>query len=163
MPFRDFVIHFFAIGTSQITAYVQALNEAVTLRLVRELGYRLEAMDAELPDDRRAEVPPATIQIIGTAQNVIQQNATGSNINQSANIQNNPELEDLFGRLIQAVRDAETDPARLEEHLEVIATAQEEAQKQEPRRSVVRTLLCALPAAGAVSEITSLILDLITG
>lgn len=160
--FQDFVLRFFALGKgAKITHYVQALNDAISRPLVRELGYRLEALASELPQDGSAQVSPATIQIIHQATNVIQQSASGSNINQTATLTTNPEVDRLFDRLVEAVREAHPDPDEQREQLELVEAARIEATKPESKVSIVRTLLGGLAAAGSVSEITSLILDLL--
>lgn len=164
IPFQDFVLRFFALSKhAKITDYVRALNEAISRPLIRELRYRLEEMSAGLPSDGTSQVPPASIQIIHKATNVIQQSAVGSNIEQNAEIEVNPEIDRLFDQLVEAVRGVETDPAVLEEQLEIVETARTEAKQPSPKRGVIRTLLTGLTAGGAVSEITSLILDLIAG
>ena len=76
IPFQN-TIQFFHLGTSKITAYIQALNDAITHPLVRDLGYRLEEVVDQLPSDKAATVPQASIQIIHHATNVIQQSAIG--------------------------------------------------------------------------------------
>jgi len=159
---QDFTLHFFALGKgAKITHYVQALNEAIGRPLIRELGYRLETLASELPQDGNAQIPAASIQIIHQATNVIQQSASGSHITQSANLTTDPELDALFERLLFAVRESHSDPDVLREQIDVVEAARSEATKPEPRVSVVRTLLGGLAAAGSVSEITSLIIDLL--
>lgn len=157
---HHFVHCVFSLGTTKITAYIQAFNSAITERLTRELGYRLDAMI--LPEDRQAEVSPTVIQIIGSAQNVIQQSASGTNITQTASNQISSRLDEQFNRLLCEIRKIESDPTQLKDHEEIIETAREESKKSSPKRGSIRTLLNALPHAGAIAEITALILDLIS-
>jgi Helix-turn-helix domain len=105
LNFNGFVIHFFAIGSSRISDYIYALNESVAEPLVRELGYRLQELEEQLPDEKTASVSSAVVQIIHHATNVIQQHALGDHIPQKAGITLNPELTNLFQQLRQAVQE----------------------------------------------------------
>jgi len=157
----DFVTDFFALGTNQFTPYIQAMNEAITRPLIRELSYRLQDISDQLPKDRGVIVPPATIQIIHQATNVIQQTASGANISQSATQNINPELDKLFIELENAIISFEKDKTKLEEYLEIIATAKELTVKEKPRVSVIKRLFSGLPPVASVLSITASILKIL--
>ena len=159
--FHDFVLNFFAMGTNKITAYVQALNDAITRPLVRELGYRLQDISDQLPADRREVVSPATIQIIHQATNVIQQLASGSNITQTASQNLNPELFRLFDDLEKVISALETGKAEKEEYAEVISSAKELATAERPKIGTIKALFAALPPVASVLSITASILKLL--
>ena len=161
LDFASFTIQFFALGTNRITAYVQALNDAITRPLVRELTYRLEEVTERLPPDGAASIAPASIQIIHQATNVIQQSANGSHISQVATQQLAPELTQLLealDRTLSELADAETQRA---EYAELVQSVREMASAAQPKRSAIRALLGALPPVSAVLSITASILKLL--
>lgn len=163
VSFHSFAIKFFHIGTTKITYYIQALNENITRPLVRELSYRLEELVDQLPDDKAANVPHANIQIIHQATNVIQQSATGTNINQTANQILTPELNHLFGELEKAVRSLSDFTEKGHEYLEAIESARELATSEKPKRTAIKTLLSVLPPIDSVISITAAILKILGG
>lgn len=57
-------IYWFAVGSSRIDDHIRAFSDAVMRPLFRELGYKLDDVEAQLPDDRSARVSPAMLQII---------------------------------------------------------------------------------------------------
>jgi len=156
---NGFVIHFFAIGSSRIDDYIYALNEGITQPLVRELAYRLEELQEQLPADRTATVSSAVVQIIHQATNVIQQHASGEHIIQNAGITVNPELANLFEQLRHAVQELPTEQRT--EAIEIVASAEEVAAAPKPRLAVIRALLKALPSTDAILSITSSIFSII--
>lgn len=157
----DFVITFFALGTNNITAYIRAMNEAITRPLIRELSYRLQDISDQLPEDQGVFVSPANIQIIHQATNVIQQTASGSNISQTATQNINPEIDKLFTKLENTIISFEKDKAKLEEYVEIIASAREFAAKEKPRVGAIKALFAGLPSAASVLSITASILKIL--
>lgn len=157
----NFAFQFFRAGSNKVDLYIHAFNDGITRQLVREVLYRIEDASAEFPDDDRATIPPASIQIIHSATNVIQQSAIGNNITQNASNQNTTELTSLFDKLEQLIRAQHAANEAFQEYLEIIASARENATSQKPKRSVVKTLLGALPTAGDVMSITSSILAML--
>jgi hypothetical protein len=161
LSYLDFTTNFFSVG-SQISEHIRALNDAITRPLVREMEYRLESVVDRLPNDRGASVPPTTIQIIQHATNVIQQNANGNNISQSASISLSADLSTAFEDLRNAVKKNESDLRKLDEHLEAISAAEELASSQNPKTSVIKTIFDSLPKVAAVGTITMTILKLLS-
>lgn len=156
IQWQRFVTNFLYPGSSRYDDYLFALNEAVTDVLIRELGYKLEDMEEEIEESNQSQIPASSIQIIHHAESVIQQNASGSNIQQNASIQNNPELEKLFNELREKAQDNNED-------LEIISAAEEEASKPNPKKSVVSTLLKGLSCAASSATIITSILELLGG
>ena len=159
--FLDFTLSFFALDSNAMTAYVQAVNEAITRPLVRELSYRLQDISDHLPKDQGVVVPPATIQIIHQATNVIQQTASGLNISQTATQNINPELCKLFTELQNAIISLEKDKIKLEEYLEIIVSAKELTIIEKPRVSAIKALFSGLPPVASVVSITASILKIL--
>jgi hypothetical protein len=159
--FTDFVLNFFALSTNKISAYVQALNDAIVRPLVRELGYRLEDLSDHLPDDRKQIVPPATIQIIHQATNVIQQSATGTNISQTATQSINPDVAQLFQALQQEIESLEINIEKRRDYLEVVSSARDIAAGDKPKIGAIKALFAALPPVDSVLSITSSILGIL--
>lgn len=160
IDFASFTIHFFALGTTKITAYVQALNDAITRPLVRELNYRLEEATDQLPSDATTSVPATTIQIIHQATNVIQQSASGSNISQVAH-QEIPELASLFEQLERILHENSDSEEKRAEFSEIVQSVRELANAQQPKRIAIKTLLGTLPPISAVLSIAASIMRLL--
>ncbi len=156
----EFVGNFFVLSSHQISEYIHTLNEAITRPLARELSYRLKDISDHLPKDQRATVPFATIQVIHQATNVIQQNASGENITQTATQHINPELDRLFAELEKAVISVETDKAKIDEYTEIIASAKELVRTEKPKVNTIKTLFAALPTVASVLSITASILKM---
>ena len=96
----NFAHNFFATGDRHIDSIIYAFNEAVVDPLARELAYRIEDLEEEMPENNKEIYPLANIQIIHNAANVVQQSASGNNIQQSASIENGHELKQLFSDLV---------------------------------------------------------------
>jgi hypothetical protein len=163
VDFVGFATSFFALGTTKITPYVQAFNDAVTRPLVRELNYRLEELNETLPSDRSVVVPQSSIQIIHRAQNVIHQSAIGTQIQQNATQVVNPELVRLFDRLDHALQSLEDYRERQQEYSEIVTSARELAMSESPKPSAVKALLTSLPQIASVTSIVASILNIIGG
>lgn len=150
----DFCINFFSIRSNSLDDYLYAFNEAITGIMIRDIGYKLEEMLEEMEESDEGFVSAASIQIIHNAENVIQQTASGSNITQSASIENNPELGRLFEELRLKVGNKPDD-------VDIIAAAESEAKKTQPKKPVVQALLnglsIAASAAGIIASIVAML------
>ena len=160
VPFLEFTMHYFVLGTGRYDAYILAFNETVTAPLVRELGYRLEELGESLPDDRSAVVLPSVIQIIHQATNVIQQNASGHGISQSASLTANPEIAALLDDLRAAIVKADLPPAEAIEAQEVVAAIAVESFSQRPKIGVLKALLRSLPSTESILAIANTIIEI---
>jgi hypothetical protein len=88
--------------STYIDQLIRAFHDTITAPLVRDLGYKLDDMLDNLPDDNKVRVEPSIFQIFhGT---VISQNAFGDNNSQTANIDNSSELGLLFDKLEQLIK-----------------------------------------------------------
>ena len=156
----NLVLEHYPQTSRSVTAHVQAFNDDVTRKFVRDISYRIEDVADQLPRDDQASVPSNFIQIIQNAGNVIQQHASGNNITQTAN-QSNSEIESLFDRLETVLKAQSASNEALQEQLEILATARQSATSAKPQRSVVKALLGTLPAVGDVASITSSIISIL--
>lgn len=156
LNFRDIVHQFFAISSTRYDDYIYVLNEAVTTPMMRDIGYKLEEMEEELEEDENNMVFESSIQIIHYAENVIQQNASGSNISQSANLSINKKLDEFFEQLRSKAGNNQDD-------IEAIEAAEEEAKRPNPRVSVVKMLLYGLSFSASVTGIIAGILNILAG
>jgi hypothetical protein len=161
IDFMDFSHTFFATGDSRIDSRIYAFNEAVVEPLARELSYRFEEIEETMPENQRDTVPLANVQIIHNAQNVIQQSATGSNISQKANIEQNTELESLFSKLKKEIDEAIEDAEAKNESIEIAESAQTLVNVESPKPVAAKALLNTLPPLGNISSIVSAILSAI--
>lgn len=153
----DFSHTFFAIGDSRIDSLIYAFNEAIVDPLTRELRYRFDDIEEQLPADQKDTVPLTNIQVIHSAQNVIQQSAAGSNISQSAVIEKNSELEALFEELKQEIDAAIDDHAEKSEYREVAESAHDLLCSDKPKVTAAKTLLNNLPTLGNIGSVVSAI------
>jgi len=152
----------FIIGSNKIDDYIYAFNDVVSQPLFRELGYRLEDIQDELPTDNSVEVSSPMIQIIHNAQNVIQQSAFGNNNHQSAEINNsNDELTQLFNELRNEISSLNLSNDEMVESIETIDSCEELLDSERPKVNTVKKLLGLLPSMGNVASITSAITTLI--
>lgn len=154
----DFAHNFFIIGDNSIDSIIYSFNEAVVEPLARELSYRIEDLEEEMPENNREVYPLANIQIIHNAANVVQQSASGNNIQQNANIETDTKLDQLFADLRQELRASMKEKEGLEDALQVVQSSEELAQKGSSSLPSVKTLLGSLGALGNVGSIISAIL-----
>lgn len=161
MQFLDFTHTFFSVG-SHISDHVRALNEAITKPMSRELKHRLEEVLEQLPEDKRADVAPLIYQVFHNVGSIVQQHASGSNINQTAVIGNLSDLRGAFSSLRTAIAAHEQDPEKLQGFNETIDVAEGLASERKPKIHVIRTLLSSLPAIGAVASLIDTILKIIS-
>jgi len=149
---------FFHTGDNRVDSIIYAFNEAVVEPLARELSYRIEDLEEEMPEDNREAYPLANIQIIHNAENVVQQSASGNNIHQNANIANANELKQLFGELRHELQSVVKEKQELGKALQVVQSSEEMAQKGAAYLPSVKILLGSLGALGNVGSIVSAIL-----
>jgi hypothetical protein len=161
LDYLSFTVHFFSTG-SKISDHVRALNEAVTKPMAREMKHRLEDVLEQLPEDKRTEVAPTVYQVFHQVGNVIQQHASGSNINQSAAIALGDDLKTAFAELRAAVAAHEIDLAGLREHMETIDASEQLATTEKPKLSAIKTLLGSLPAIASVVSVIDTILKILS-
>lgn len=156
----DLAIKFFALGTNKLTAYVQAFNQTITLPMIRELKYRLEDLEDTLPENKKETVSPSIIQVIHNATNVIQQNAIGNDISQTANQTQNTQLNSLLEKLEKEISSIADEQKRTDANmlLESIAL---EAKSSKPRMPILGALLNSLPAIGSIAEVSQSIIELL--
>lgn len=150
MNLLGFTTQFFSVG-SKISDHVRALNEAVTKPMAREMKHRLEDVLEQLPKDKNTEVIPTISQVFHHVGNVIQQHASGTNINQSASIGLNDELKAAFADLRAAIASHEKNIEKLREHNETIDAAEQLATSDKPKAGAVRKLLDSLPTIASVA------------
>jgi len=160
--YLSFCSNYLIVGTNKIDAHIYALNEVVSEPLFRELGYRLEDIEDELPSDNADEVSTSMFQIIHHADNVIQQNIIGDGNNQNASITNtNSELAQLFSDLKAEINSLEIPEEEIKENIESVTACEELATQESPKKSVVKRLLSTLPALGSVASIASEIMGVL--
>ena len=162
IDFLNFTTTFFAVGDSRIDSFIYAFNHAITEPLSRELGYRFEELIESFPENQRDSIPISSIQIIHNANTVIQQSANGSNNTQTATIQPDTELHNLFVELKKEINNSSLDKKQLLESLEIAESAEELSSLSEPKVGVVKALLKSLPSLGNIASIVSTILSIIT-
>lgn len=151
---------FFTVG-SKISDHIRALNEAITKPLAREMKHKLEEIAEKLPDDKRAEVPPAIFQVFQNVGNYVHQQATGSNISQVATIGHRDEINNAFAELRAAIAAYEQDQLKLREHIETIEAAEQLAVAEKPKESAIKVLLGSLPSVASIAASVSTILKLL--
>lgn len=152
----------FASTSNKINSHIYAFNQAVTEPLFRELGYRLEDLDEELPADTMEEVNTGSIQIIHYAENVIQQNANGDNISQSATIQMDNEIASLLKDLEDEINKVATGEEQ-ELALEAVENLEELAVEPKKNSRTIGFILKTLPTLGNIASIASAIMATIGG
>lgn len=157
----EFVLDFFPLGTSKFEPMIREFNNVISARFVKDVQYRIDEISDQLPQDPLAIVPPAMIQIIHKAENVVQQSAHGNNITQNASIVANERMKELFEELVEDLKAGIEDADELGDALDVVEAAKHNAESSSPKRSVVRTLLGALPAVGNVLTIASAIVSML--
>jgi hypothetical protein len=161
ISFINFTIQFFSVG-SGISEHVRALNEAVTKPMARELKHRLEAVLERLPEDKRANVSPMIYQVFHNVGSIVQQHASGSNINQNAAITESSKLHSVFFELRKLISTIEGDPEIIRGYKESIDAAEGLATEDKPKVHAVRILLGSLPAIGAVASLIDTIFKIIS-
>ena len=156
-----FTTVFFTVG-NKISDHIRALNEAITKPLAREMKHKLEEIAERLPDDKRAEVPPAILQVFQNVGSYVHQQATGSNISQVATINHGDELKNAFTELRAAITAYEYDQLKLREQIETIEAAEQLAIVEKPRTSAIKVLLGSLPPIASITASVLTILKLLS-
>jgi len=146
----DFSISFCASSSSRIDTFISFFNENVTQPLMREIGYKLEDIQFELPDDDRQEVTTPIIQVFHHAENVINQNINGNNNSPTATINiDNAELERMFSDLKQAISDLQITSEDKQDHLETVEACEDLIKAEKPMVKAAKKLLFTLMPLGA--------------
>jgi len=162
ISYLSFCCEYLVVGTNQIDAHIYALNEVVSEPLFRELGYRLEDIEDELPSDNSDEVTSSIFQIIHHAENVIQQNIIGDGNNQNASITNtNNDLDKLFSDLKAEINSLDIPQEEIQENIESVTACEDLAKQEKPKKGAVKRLLSTLPALGSIASIASAILTVL--
>jgi hypothetical protein len=160
ISFDKFTKKFFVISSNKINAYIREFISAIVEPLCRELEYKLQEIEEDLPDDNTRLVSSRAIQVFKNEGDVIQQTAVGeSNIQQADQSGLPSEVECLFDELIQQINSEVEEKNDRKEALEVIETAKEEMKKSEPNQTIVQSLLNSLPQAEAIVSLTTEILQ----
>jgi hypothetical protein len=162
VDFFNFTSNFFATSDNRIDSDIYAFNQAIVEPLARELSYRIEDMEEELPEDNKEYYPLANIQIIQNAKNVIQQSAAGNNIQQNAKIQDDDKLKQLFTNLRQELTNVIKEENKLKEALQIVQTSEELTTKGHSSFSALKVLLGSFDILGNIGSITSAILEIIS-
>jgi hypothetical protein len=162
ISYLSFCCEYLFVGTNKIDAHIYALNEVVSEPLFRELGYRLEDIQDELPSDNSDEVTSSIFQIIHHAENVIQQNIIGDGNNQNASITNtNNELDKLFLDLKTEINSLDIPREEIQDNIETVTACEDLAKQEKPKKGAVKRLLSTLPALGSIASIASAILTVL--
>ncbi|EIZ0308514.1 hypothetical protein ACSTJP_10665 [Vibrio parahaemolyticus] len=158
-PF-NFVRPFYTSRSNSLHDYVRFFNENFSEPLLREIRFKLEDLDLDLPEDDRQEVSSIpVVQIIQNAQNVVQQHITGNNNNQSASIKvNNEQLDNLLSELRKEITVHVTDSGQKNECLETVSAVEETLKAEKPSIKAASMLLKTIPALGNIASIISAII-----
>jgi len=129
--------------------------------LIRELNYKLQDIEDGLPEDKTAIVSPSIFQVITNYGQMIQQHAVGSGHTQSATI--NIEESDwapLLHQLREEIKSATLSPEENKTNVDLVDGVEAQFRSGKPNKTIVQTLLGALPPLGNVASITSAIIAL---
>ncbi len=153
---------FFITADSRIDTLIHAFNEAVVMPLARELSYRITDLEEEMPENDREKYPLTHVQIVHTAQNVVQQSAAGENIRQEATLEVNGELKNLFNELRQELQKTIKDKEKLVEALQVVESAEKMTPEGASSLPSVKALLTSLGVTGNIASIASAIYTILS-
>jgi len=162
-PF-NFVRPFYTSRSNRFDDYVRFFNENFSEPLLREISYKLEDLDLDLPEDDRQEIQNIPmVQIIHNAQNVVQQSVNGNNNSQSASINvNEGQLDNLLSELRKEIAEQIKDNDKQQESLETVSAVEETLKSDTPSIKAAGMLLKTLPALGSISSIASAIMTFIS-
>lgn len=160
----NFARPFCATSSSRIDTFISFFNNNITQPLMREIGYKLEDIELELPMDDRQEITAPMIQIVHHANNVINQNITGNNNNQTASINvEHSELDKMLSELRQAISQLELHTEEKQRHLETVDACEDLVKAEKPMVRAAQTLLFSLVPLGAnIATIATAISTFIT-
>lgn len=119
-------------------------------------GYQMDVRKLGLPEAEKA-VQNITYNISGTHAR-INQNSVDNSVNIS---QSNQDLIEHIQALRNEVKRIKLGHAEEKEALEIIDAVENQANSDKPSKTVVKTLLGALPHAGSVASIGSFIVSLL--
>lgn len=118
-------------------------------------GYQIEVNKLGLPE-ARAAVNNITYNISGT-NNRINSNSIDNSIN---TISSNSEIQEQINSLRNALDELKLTQEEKTESLEVIDAIQTEFNNEKPSKTVVKTLLSALPQAANIATIATFLISL---
>lgn len=157
--YLSFCFEYLVVGSNKIDPHIYSLNEIVCEPLFRELAYRLEDVQDELPHENSDEVSTSVFQIIHYAENVIQQSVSGNGNTLSASIKkSNNDLDRLFSDLKAEIGLVGSSKHEVQENMELIAACEDLAKQENPKKGAVKKLLDTLPTLGNVASVVSAIL-----
>ena len=161
ISFHSFTHDFFATGGNRINSSIYAFNNTIVEPLSRELGYRFSDIEESLPENEKEVIPLGNVQIIYSAQNVIQQSSTGDNVSQNVNINGNDELRRMFSALKAELDAVIQNTEEKTEFIEIVDSAQSLLTEEIPKKTAAKKLLGTLPTLGDVGSLVSVILSAI--
>ncbi|MHB8929817.1 MAG: hypothetical protein ACYC5R_04390, partial [Melioribacteraceae bacterium] len=151
---NDFLIRFFATGSSKMDSYIITFINAIVIPLVRELDYKLEEIESSFSASANENVPASILQIINAGDNFIQQISQGNENTQKASIKiKNVELEKLIAELKNAIMSDITDKNEKLRAIDLANGVEKELSLEEPNKTVISTLLKAIPVIGSIGSI----------
>jgi hypothetical protein len=119
-------------------------------------GYQMDVRKLGLPEAEKA-VQSITYNISGNNAR-INQNSVDNSINI---IQSNQELQEHLQALRDEILRLKISSSEEKEALEIIDAVEQQANSNNPRKAVVKTLLSGLPNAGNIASIGSFIISLL--
>lgn len=159
----DHLGHWFSISARSVSLYIAAFSDAVMQPLFRELEYRLEDIETQLPTERDGEVSASLFQIIHNNGSIVQQIAHGGAINQNATIEIKDErVLELFAELQREISGLNLSSIERKQADEILTSVKGELTSETPKATVVKALLLALPFAASVANLTTQIIQLIS-
>jgi hypothetical protein len=117
-------------------------------------GYQMDVRKLGIPEAKTA-VQNITYNISGT-NNRINQNSTDNSVNI---IHINPDIQDQINALREEIIKLGLSKEEETESFEVIDAIETQFQNEKPSKTVVKTLLAALPTAASIASIGSFILS----
>jgi hypothetical protein len=159
---RSFIkslLGWFYSKSASVDVYIQKFCNAVLQPLFRELGYRLQEIEGNLPADKALLVESGFLQIIHNQGSIIQQFATGDGNSQTASVANqNADVGNLLKELRTLADKSNLDAESAQSSKDIIETVERELSQPKPKRTIVETLLKALPFATAAMGLIAAII-----
>lgn len=148
-----------AYGSGNMDEGTYEFNEKITNKLVRELGYKLEAILNSTSN--KDDVPSSRLIIINTGEGSTNQIAVGNDIKQ-IHIPGNDELNKLLDKLTdKIISESSIKDSEREELLTHTKTLKEQMSISNPNKSIIKTILDRIkeyaPFVGIVTSILSLL------
>jgi hypothetical protein len=158
LDYVDFGVSFFG-GDGKLAAYQRAIIDAIFRPLFREVGYRLDDVLAALPAGADTTVPSSVIQVIHNTGSLVQQIATGTGNTQLASSRSeaSADLCTAIDSLRDQIRQLSEDHDQRHDALQIADAMHEEASSSQPRTTVLKGLLSALPSISQIVSIANTI------